>query len=148
MRHRVEPSEQAFWAGLHAAQTALKWAFDPKHLRSRQQMRDVSDSAYVYRLFDLLFPPMRTPQILDRLTPEEQADVRAFLACFDALPWVPLPTHPHICELASGDFSALQPLAQRLSHRLWLRAGRGCKPWWYRRWKAWPEPMRKQKGSG
>jgi hypothetical protein len=133
-----QPStEWEFWASLRVSRLPLGLVLDPKNLAARTSGKELSDSAYVFRMFDLCFP-VREPRILERLTDEEKQDVSAFSSRFDALPWTPLVSHLHISEIAGSDLSMLVPAARRLDRRLWMRTSGNLIPMMSRLSKGWP----------
>jgi hypothetical protein len=134
---KSEPiTDWQFWSSLKASCLPLSLILDAQKVRSRDQMRDVSESAYIFRMFELFFS-LRHPEIITRLTGPEKTAVVEFISAYDALPWQLLPAHPHISELHNNDIQALASSAKKLSHRLWLRTGSGIYPVLYRVIKGW-----------
>ena len=143
--HRI--SDWQFWNSIACARIPVRLLLEPERISARTQMKEVSASAYVYRMFELFFFHLRDPLLTARLQERERSDVDEFLRIFDALPWRPLSTHPHISELEDDDLGALVPLARRVDRHLLLRTGRGFFPLVYRLFHGWPlfEPASKAK---
>jgi hypothetical protein len=131
-------SDWQLWSCIVCARLPLGLLLEPERIATRTQLTNVSGSAYVHRMFDLFFFPLREPAVIERLEENERKDLEAFLHAFDSLPWQPLPSHSHVCELPDGDFSSLIPHAKRLDHRLWLRSGRSIVPLICRLVRGWP----------
>jgi len=108
-------------------------------------MREVSDSAYVHRMFDLVYG-LCEPSVLTYLTEDESKAVTEFNDLFDSLPWRPLSAHPHISELPNDDLSLLEAPARKIDRIVWLRVGRGIIPIVYRLFRGWriTEPKQKE----
>jgi len=106
-------------------------------------MKDISDSAYIYRMFELFFA-IQNKEVFGHLTAKEKIVVNEFITFFKALPWKPLKSHPHISELENVSINVLAPVAKKLDHLLWLRTGKGIYPLLYRVAHGWPlfEPSR------
>jgi hypothetical protein len=99
-------------------------------------MKEFTASAYLFRMFDLFFG-LRDPHVIDRLTENEKRDLRDFCEKFDALPWQPLPSHPHISFLSDDNFRSILIAGKRLDHRLWLRVGDSVVPFFCRFVRGW-----------
>ncbi len=127
-----------FWNGLVCARLPLRLLIEPERVRTRKQMKQLSASAYVFRIFDLFFFALRDPAIVERLGSDERASIRDFVTAFDSLRWSPISTHPHIRELADDSYTALAPLAKRVDRFLWLRTGRDPVAVLYRLVRGWP----------
>ncbi len=127
-----------FWNSLVCARLPLRLLREPARVRTRKQMIAFSGSAYVFRMFDLFFFQLRDSTLIDRLGDKERATVHDFVTAFDALPWSPISTHPHISELPDDRYLALAPLAKRLDRFLWLRTGRDPAAIVYRLVRRWP----------
>lgn len=129
-------SDWELWNSLAICRSPLRLILDETKLKNRNQMKEFSGSAYVFRMFDLLFC-LRWPGVSEKLTEKEKKDLASFTTAFDALPWRPLPAHPHISELPDDDFSALFTPAKKLDHRLWLRTSLTPIPCIYRLCRGW-----------
>jgi hypothetical protein len=100
-------------------------------------MVEVSGSAYVFRMFDLIFP-LRSAGVREGLIAKEKTALDDFSAMYEALPWRPLALYPHISELPDEDFSTVIPAAKRLDELLALRTGRGPVSMCHRLAHGWP----------
>ncbi|WP_161554723.1 hypothetical protein [Ereboglobus sp. PH5-10] len=137
-RMQAEPiASWQIWGTLRAARMPLGLILIPDRVETRAQMTEYSDSAYVYRMFDLVFG-IRSPGVFAYLTEKEKKALNDFSAAYAALPWQPLALHPHISELVDGDFSPVIPAAKRLDRLLALRTGRGPVSATYRLAHGWP----------
>ena len=98
---------------------------------TRENMKGFSDSAIFHRWMDL-FWTLREPDAKALLTPEEIGYLTEFAAAFEALPWRPIESHPHISALADNDLSTLfLPSATRLLESLEKRTRPPIiKRWW------------------
>jgi len=83
----------------------------------RQQMAGFSDSAIFHRWMDL-FWTLREPEAIALLTAEEKEYLTEFTGVWESLPWRPLESHPHICEVFDEDLAKLLPSATRLLESL------------------------------
>jgi hypothetical protein len=134
--HRI--TDWQFWNSLECARLPIRLLLEPKRISSRTQMKEVSASAYVFRMFELFFFQLRDPAVIDRFEEEERQDIQAFLRAFDSLPWQPLSAYPHISELEGDDISSLIQPAKKLDRHFWLRTDPGIMPVAYRLVKGWP----------
>jgi hypothetical protein len=126
------------WNSLACARIPLQLLIEPYRVSERTQMKDVRSSAYIYRMFDLFFFNLRDPAVVGRLEDKEKMAIQEFTQIFDALPWSPLPTHPHISELPNEDLGMLRSSAKKIDRYLWLRTGRGVLPVVHRLLRGWP----------
>ena len=129
-------AEWQFWESLSISRAPLSFILDAKKRRERKQMREFSDGAFVHRIFDLLFT-MRQDWVVVRLTDEEKRALSEFDAAWSALPWMPLPEHPHVSEVSDEDIRALVAPSRKLDHLLELRTGDTLIPVIYRIFKGW-----------
>jgi hypothetical protein len=134
--HRI--TDWQFWNSVACARLPVRLLLEPERITTRTQMKEVSVSAYVFRMFELFFFQLRDPAVIERFEEEERRDLQAFLRVFDSLPWRPLSTHPHIRELEADDISSLIQPAKKLERHFWLRTGRGVIPVAYRLFRGWP----------
>jgi hypothetical protein len=96
----------------------------------REQMVGFSDPAIFHRLMDLLWT-LREPEVVALLHPEEMGYLAEFHAVFESLLWRPLPSHPHISEVANEELARLLPSATRLLESLERRTSpSGLQRWW------------------
>lgn len=78
-----------------------------------------------------LFWTLREPEATALLTPEEKKYLAEFNEVYQSLPWRPLDSHPHICELADDHLSRLLPSATRLLESLERRTRiPALQRWW------------------
>ena len=126
------------WSSLACARIPLRLLIEPHRVSERTQMKEVRSSAYIFRMFDLFFFNLRDPAVVGRLDDKEKMAIQEFTRIFDALPWSPLPTRPHISELPNEDLGMLRSSAKRIDRYLWLRTGRGVLPVVHRLLRGWP----------
>lgn len=143
---KLEPYE--VWNGLKMARLPLCLLVDLSNIQSRMKVNKwtASETAFVHRMFDLLYT-LRDPILKSELTKEETDDADDFWTQYESLPWVPLPSHPHISELGSTEeLLPLQDPARKLDERLERRTSMTLAAMFYRFRKGWPlfEPKRKQ----
>jgi hypothetical protein len=134
--HRI--TDWQFWNCVACARLPVRLLLEPERITYRTQMKEMSASAYVFRMFELFFFQVRDPGVTEHFDEEERRDLQAFLRAFDSLAWRPLSTLPHISELEADDISSLIQPAKKLDRHLWLRTGRGVIPVAYRLFRGWP----------
>jgi hypothetical protein len=147
--HRI--TDWQFWNSIACARLPVRLLLEPERITTRTQMKEVSASAYVFRMFELFFSQLRNPAVAERFEEEELQALQEFLRVFDSLPWRPLPAHPHISELNDDDISSLIQPAKKLDRYLWLRTGRGIIPLFYRLFRGWPvleSPLKRKEKEG
>jgi len=147
--HRI--TDWQFWNSIACARLPVRLLLEPERITTRTQMKEVSASAYVFRMFELFFFQLRDPAVAERFEEEERLDLQEFLRVFDSLPWRPLPSHPHISELEDDDISSLIQPAKKLDRHLWLRTGHGIIPLFYRLFRGWPvfeSPLKRKEKEG
>ncbi len=98
----------------------------------RQQMVGFSDSAVFHRLMNLTWT-LWEPESVALLTAEEQKYLAEFNGVYLSLPWRPIESHPHICDLADADLLKLVPSATRLLHSLEERTRQPALQRWWRK---------------
>lgn len=125
------PEEWQFWETLRISRFPLSFVPNVKKRRQRTQMREFSESAFVHRMFDLFFA-MRQDWVIEQLTPLKKTALQSFQTTWESLPWKPLESHPHICEVSDAELKRLVVPAQALDRRLELRTGDSLVPVVYR----------------
>lgn len=111
---------------LRGACFALRFLLDKEcQENARKQMVGFSDAAIFHRWMGLTWA-LDEPDVLAAMSPEERAKARAFKAAFDALPWIPIDTHPFISDLPdeAGELTRLIPAASELLESLQISISR------------------------
>jgi hypothetical protein len=126
------------WNSVACARLPLRLLLEPQRIADRPQMKEVSASAYVFRMFELFFFQLRDPALVERFSEKERQALHEFLVTFDSLPWRPLSSHPHISELTDDNFSSLVQPAKKLDRQFRLRTGHEIIPVFYRLLRGWP----------
>lgn len=111
---------------LHGACFALRFLLDREcQENARKQMVGFSEAAIFHRWMGLTWA-LDEPDVLAALSPEERTKARAFKAAFDALPWIPIDTHPFISDIPdeSEALARLIPEASELLESLQIRISR------------------------
>ena len=111
-------ADEQFRGALIASLLPLRFlTIEERRRQQREQMPGFKDSAIFYRLWDLL-GAIREPDVQARLSEEEKRSLSEFTETFQRLAWRPLPSHPHVSELAPDDLSPLvHPAQQKTAER-------------------------------
>ncbi len=111
----------------HGACFALRFLVDEEcRQNARKQMVGFSDAAIFHRRMGLTWA-LDEPDVLAVLSPEERTKASALKATFDALPWIPIDTHPSISDLPeeTEELAKLIPEAKELLELLQIRISLG-----------------------
>ena len=92
---------------------------------ARNQMKGISDPAIFHRWMTLGWT-FGEAEAIALLTPEERTLLDDFNAVYESIPWVPMDTHPFICDTTENELNRLIPVGTKLLQSLRLRSQRKC----------------------
>ena len=76
-------------------------------------MKGFSDAAIFHRWMGLTWT-FDEPEAAEILSDDERSAHQEFNDLFHSLPWVPIETHPSICEISDEELMTLGPSASKL----------------------------------
>jgi hypothetical protein len=128
------PQVTDYTVGLIAPCASLRLLVPPERLGPKADgWEPFPRSAHFHRIHGLTYHLVRLPEVAPLLGADGRAAVAAFDAAYDALPWRPLASHPHMSELPGDDLSPLFPAGRRLLRVLERRRRRLARRAWFRR---------------